>query len=214
MNAVIAPTPVITQIRRADLPLCGALLGGGYFTDLYRCGNTIRALITAPKADNEAEEILWTPKRELVAGAMSFTDSLANTDAMAAAGSEIAIRYRALRIGGADDWCIPALDVQQLQYRAFKPTADENACWSGCNINSIPPSQRYLLNSPGETTLEAFKEGGPEAFETDDWYWSSTQYAGLPHYAWGAFFVDGGQSSGRKGYSAHARPVRSLLVID
>lgn len=214
MNAVLAPTPVITEIRRADLPLVGALLGGGFFTGLYRCGETVRALITAPKAEGVAENVAWSPKRELLTGAMSFTDSLANTRAMANEGSEAALFAVALRIGGADDWCIPALDAQQLQYAAFKPTTDKNACWSGCNINAIPPTQRYLPDTPGQTALEAFRAGGPEAFDTDDYYWSSTQYAGNPVYAWGTDFDDGDQNLYHEGYGARARAVRSVLVID
>ncbi|MGE0329710.1 MAG: hypothetical protein AB7P37_03345 [Ramlibacter sp.] len=46
-----------------------------------------------------------------VPNACSRTDGLANTVAMAEAGSAIALQARALRAGGKDDWHIPARDI-------------------------------------------------------------------------------------------------------
>lgn len=213
MNAVAKPIPAITQIHSADLPAVGSPLGGGFYIARYRHRDEIRALIVAPKAEGEIKRIEWGPTRELLAAAMSFTDGLANTVAMAAAGSILAIKVRTLLIGGADDWCLPALDQQEVLYRTCKPTSDKNACWSGCNINAVPPTQRYLPESPAQTALESYRAGGAEAFETDDYYWSSTQYAGNPDYAWYTYFDNGHQYGYRKDDTCRARPVRSILVI-
>lgn len=203
----------ITQILRADLPAPGAPLGGGRFVDIYRCGDATRALIVAPKAEGEIKRVIWAPNREMLTGAMSFTDGLANTDAMVSVKSKLAIEIRALRIGGADDWHLPALDRQERLYRILKPTADRNYCIAGCNINAIPPAQRYLPDSPAQTSIEDFKQGGSEAFETDDYYWSSTQYAGVPDYAWVTGFGNGLQFNYHKVITCRARAVRSILVI-
>jgi hypothetical protein len=213
MNAVANSLPVITQIRRADLPIPGAPLGGGFFANIYRNGEEARALIVAPKADGERKRVIWAPNLEMLSGALSFTDGLANTKAMAAAGSKLAADFLSLRIGDADDWHLPALDQQEILYRTFKPTADKNYCVSGCNINALPPTQRYLPDSPAQTGLELFREGGVEAYEADDYYWCSNQYAGSPDCAWGADFDGGNQYNYRKDYSARARAVRSILVI-
>jgi len=48
---------------------------------------------------------------------LSFVDGLANTRAMAAAGSELAQRILDLRIAGRDDWYLPALDETERLYR-------------------------------------------------------------------------------------------------
>ena len=57
-------------------------------------------------------------------------------EAMAAAGSELAQKVLALDIDGFTDWAIPARDVQELQYRHFKPTTEEN--WAGLRDGFVP----------------------------------------------------------------------------
>ena len=130
---------------------------------------------------------------------------------MAAAGSELAQQVLALDIGGFTDWAIPARDVQELQYRHFKPTTEENWQYgrSGDNPNSEPVGLLYSDESPTQTDIEAFQEGGPEAFQ-DRAYWSSSQRS-----ANGAFvmiFGDGGQDYVVKGVELRVRPVRSQLI--
>lgn len=213
MNTVTTETPAITRIEFDQLPSIGAPLGGGFFANIYKCGNDTRALISAPKVEGERKRVIYAPNREMLLAARSFTDGLGNTRAMANAGSKVAKDFLALRIGGADDWCIGALDQEELKYRAFKPTAQENFCMSGCNVSAIPPTQRYMPDFPAQTSIELFRKGGAEAFETDEWYLTSTQYAGDPDYAWGQDFTNGHQGHWFKDDTCRARAVRSILVI-
>lgn len=48
----------------------------------------------------------------------------------------------------------------------------------------------------------------PDKFETDDWYWSSTQYSTT--FAWTQYFDDGNQLYAYKDYTGRARAVRRL----
>jgi hypothetical protein len=50
-----------------------------------------------------------------------------------------------------------------------------------------------------------------EQFETDDWYWTSTEYS--ERHAWVQNFSYGGQSGTGKSYEARARAVRLIPVI-
>jgi Protein of unknown function (DUF1566) len=52
----------------------------------------------------------------------------------------------------------------------------------------------------------------PELFSTDDWYWSSTQYAGYAHYAWMQSFYNGFQNDSHKDDSCRVRAVRRLVI--
>ena len=101
--------------------------------------------------------------------------------------------------------------MQELQYRHFKPTTEENwaGARSGDNPNSEPVGLLYSEEDPAQTAHAAFQEGGAEAFR-DTWYWSSSQRS-----AYSAFtmtFGDGFQSSLVKDYELRVRPVRSELI--
>ena len=53
----------------------------------------------------------------------------------------------------------------------------------------------------------------PQGFETRDWYWTSTQDAVNPDYAWMQYFLYGGQDFTLKSYEYRARAVRRELII-
>ncbi|KWT10592.1 hypothetical protein CFBP3846_03685 [Pseudomonas syringae pv. avii] len=187
----------------------GQPYGGGFFSGITQEDGKRYINITA----GAAHELVgaWGKYGEKVESAESFTDSLANTKAMAAAGSDLAAKVLALTIGGFTDWAIPARDVQELQYRHFKPTTEENWANSrnGDNPHSEPVGLLYSEEDPLQTVHEAFQEGGPEAFR-DTWYWSSSQRS-----AYGAFFQGfdvGGQVNHVKGYGLRVRPVRRVLI--
>lgn len=199
------------------LPVAGQHFAGGIFSHVYMHGAERRALILSPKAEGELREMRWHAKYGMVAGALSYFDGLANTRAMAEAGSELARRLLDLRIGGKDDWCLPALDQLEPCYRIFKPCTRKNYCWarSGINLSAIPPTWPYTPDSPIQTGLEAFRENGElldgmasEAFEAAA-YWTSTQHAADVGCAWLQDFDDGNQDYGGKGYRFLARAVRS-----
>jgi hypothetical protein len=198
-------------MHKQDLPAIGAALAGGYYAGLLNINGQLSALIVAPKAEGETEG-KWNDHNTRLPSACSFFDGHANTVAMAEAGSPLAKWAQALSIGGFTDWHLPARDQLELLYRHFKPTDADNWCYRGDNPSSVPVGYAYDVQTPGRTTLEAFIQGGVEAFSDDDWYWSSTQYAGYESYAWCQNFDYGSQGYHHKSYEARARAVRSIPI--
>ncbi|KWV72121.1 DUF1566 domain-containing protein [Pseudomonas fluorescens] len=205
MSAVEKAAPAATT------PAIGQAYGGGFVTGITRDPVTgKRSLhITA----GAAHELVgnWGEYGVKIEGADSFTDSLANTQAMAAAGSELAAKVLALNVGGFDDWAIPARDVQELQYRNFKPTTEENweSSRNGDNPHSEPVGKLYTTEDPLQTVHATFQEGCAEAFR-DTWYWSSSQRSAYSAFSMG--FVDGHQLSRAKLTELRVRPVRSEFI--
>lgn len=205
MSAVAQAGPAVT------LPEIGQPFGGGFFSGITRDPVTSKRYLNITAGAEHEQVGAWGKYGEKIEGADSFTDSRANTEAMAAAGSELAQKVLALDIGGFTDWAIPARDVQELQYRHFKPTTESN--WAGRrdgdNPNSEPVGLLYSEESPTQTSIEAFQEGGREAFR-DTWYWSSSQRSA--DNAFYMFFDDGDQYNYAKSSEVRVRPVRSQLI--
>ena len=205
MSTVEKAAPAVT------IPEIGQAFGGGFFSGITRDPDTGKRYLNITAG--AAHELVgkWGEYGEKIEGADSFTNSRANTEAMAAAGSELAQQVLALDIGGFTDWAIPARDVQELQYRHFKPTTEVNWQYgrSGDNPNSEPVGLLHTEQSPVQTTLTAFQHGAAEAFQPRA-YWSSSQRS-----AYYAFYVDFGvgyQNDSGKFYELRVRPVRSQLI--
>lgn len=196
------------------LPIFGAAMGGGFYAGRIQIDGKPFALITAPKADEVASSI-WIARYKAVPGAHSYCNGLANTKAMAESGSKLARSILDLRVGGFDDWYLPALDELELCYRNLKPGAGQNHCWarSGISLNSMPPGQPYTPTFPAQTLDEAFHEGATEAFDLDA-YWSSTQHASGSGYAWTQDFANGVQGYWSTDVKLRARPVRRIQIGD
>jgi len=197
------------QDSAVTIPEIGAPYGGGFFSGITVQDGKRYLNITAGREHELEGE--WGNYGVKIEGAGSFTDSRANTEAMAAAGSELAQQVLALDIGGFTDWAIPARDVQELQYRHFKPTTEQNYCWNrdGDNPNSLPVGTLYDKESPAQTALSSFQHGGTEAFQAR-WYWSSSQRSAYD--AFHVHFDDGHQGNFGKHGECLVRPVRSELI--
>lgn len=98
-------------IQAARLPNLGQPFGGGYFAGRYYLRGEERALVLADQSHDLLAQ-LWdrTGPRPLVRGAHDYMDGLANTEALAEAGSAVAEKVLRLRIGGVSGWHIPARD--------------------------------------------------------------------------------------------------------
>ncbi|WP_405120704.1 DUF1566 domain-containing protein [Pseudomonas leptonychotis] len=203
MHAAQQQAPAVTT------PEIGAPYGGGFVTGIYQQDGQRCLLITAGAAHELEGE--WGEYGTKIEGSDSMTDSRANTEAMAAAGSELAQKVLALDIGGFTDWAIPARDVQELQYRNLKPTTDQNDCWNrdGENHNSVPAGELYSKESPAQTAVAAFQAGGAEAFKPH-WYWSSSQRSA--NTAFSMTFDGGSQYSYGKYLELSVRPVRRAFI--
>lgn len=197
--------------QATTLPAIGEAYGGGFVSGITRDPDTgNRYLNITAGAEHELVGV-WGEYGKKIEGASSFTNSRANTEAMAAAGSELAKKILALSIGGHNDWGIPARDVQELQYRHFKPTTEGNWQYarSGDNPNSEPVGLLYTEEDPVQTLHEAFRAGGPKAFR-DTWYWSSSQRSA--NNAFLMYFGGGFQYFTGKDLELRVRPVRSELI--
>ncbi len=205
MSAVAQAAPAVT------IPEIGQPFGGGFFSGITRDPDTGKRYLNITAA--AAHELVgkWGEYGVKIEGADSFTDSRANTEAMAASGSELAQRVLALDIDGFTDWAIPARDVQEPQYRHLKPTTEQNYCWGrdGENLSSLPVGTLYTEESPAQTALAHFQKGGSEAFK-EAWYWSSTQYSSSDAYVTG--FEVGYQDYYDKDRERLVRPVRSIPI--
>lgn len=113
-------------MRTITLPLFGTLLAthGGYFGAILRGaaadGSEDYALIVS-EASADIEDTTWSEDYTTIAGADSKTDGRANTDAMAAAGLQLALRIQTLDLGGHTDWYLPAA----AELRALSATVPE-----------------------------------------------------------------------------------------
>ncbi len=191
----------------------GTPFEGGFFGGNFTHAGTNYALIVAPKAEGQSGGI-WIPRNKDVPGAKSYNDGIANTMAMAEADSKLAQWALALRIADYADWYLPSQDELEILYRNLKPATAENYCYvrSGINLSALPPTRPYTPDFPVQTQAEAFRLGGPEAFD-EAWYWSSTQHAANSGGAWNQHFVDGGQGNHYKSFEARARAVRRLVIL-
>lgn len=193
--------------------LIGTALGGGFYAGRILIDDQPFALVVSPKAEGEIKSTIWIPDYKEVPDARSFNDGLANTQAMAEAGSKLAQRVLHMRINDEGEWYLPALDELEIIYRNLKPTTRKNSCYarSGINLSAITPTHPYTPDFPLQTLAEAFQEGGAEAFN-EDWYWSSTQHVSDSVYAWYQHFSYGSQLYNYTYDKLRARAVRRLPI--
>jgi len=191
--------------------IIGTPFEGGFFAGLYLQDGQKRALIYAGKAGIQRGTI--GTYRQDVAGASSYMNSLANTIALSAAGSEMAGQALALRIGGFDGWGIATRDQAEMLYRHFKPTNNQNTLSfrDGDNPSSLPAGYPYTEGNPAQTTINGFREGEEHAIPAD-WIVTSTQYS--PSYMWAQSFSDGYTYCHYKDNKANDVAVRSIVVTD
>ena len=194
-------------------PIIGTAMGGGFYAGRILIDDKPFALIVSPKAEGEQKPSIWIPNYKEVPGARSYNDGLANTRAMAEAGSKLAQRVLDLRINDEGEWYLPAQDELEVIYRNLKPTTDKNSCCarSGINLSAMPATRPYTPEFPVQTLAEAFQKGGAEAFDAD-WYWSSTQHVSDSDYAWCQSFGYGYQLYRTTSHELRARAVRRLPI--
>lgn len=199
----------ITQT--ASPTIAGTPFAGGIYAGRFHLDGAEYALIVAPKAHGEHAATAWGKYGQDIAGARSYNDGRANTEAMAATGSALGQWALQLDIDGHADWYLPSRDELELCYRNLKPTTDENWCSfrDGDNPSSLPLGYPYTETSPTQVADPAFQAEGAEAFQAET-YWSSTQYS--PDGAWIQNFGGGNQLVGHKGNARRAVAVRRFKV--
>jgi hypothetical protein len=145
---------------RLTPPVPGELwpaMGGRYDGILRGDDGKAYHQISALPGDGEFLAAAWGERGKRVEGAESDRDGLTNTDAMAAAGSELAIKVRALRIAGFDDWHLPARHQAQLSYLHSGEHFDQDdVYWT---------STQYSANN---AWLQNFANGNQGHWDKDD----------------------------------------------
>lgn len=220
-------SPVITFMTAAQFvpTVSGTAFAGGYYVGRYRDAGQLFALIVAPKASGErSSQQMWTGSGGYAEAntATSTSDGLGNTTKMAVNPQLIGPVYaRALRIGGYDDWYIPARDELEMCYRNLKPTTTANALYSssyqitpGINNSAEPKTGAYTANSPQQTTNTAFRSGGSEAFEAKN-YWCSGPAPVGSYVGWVISLQDGrvdGQNYNLYNSTPAVRAVRRVPI--
>ena len=216
MNAVTElSAAVAATISQADANAlkAGDPVGGGFYAGQIRQADGVYVLIVAPKDGGEHDDAPWNGNSRRVENARSFFDGNANTSALLVAGSALADWVVGLALNDYDDWYLPARDELELVYRNLKPTDQDNYVWrSGENPSSVPVGYPYTADSPAKTAAEAFLAGGPEAFDDESHYWTSTQSESTSGNAWGQYFGGGLQGYGHEDYEFRARAVRRMKV--
>lgn len=196
------------------LPAIGTPMPGGFFAGAISINGQRYAVILSTKKIGISLKGAWHEEEIDVPGAKSYNDGMANTLAMAEAGSDLAKTVLMMEIDGQKDFYIPSQDELELCYRAFKPTTNKNWCYarSGINLSALNPTYPYTPELPSQTTLDSFKEGGDEAFELTA-YWSSTQHADYSLCAWFQYFDGGNQDDTSEDTELGVRAVRRSLII-
>ena len=186
---------------------------GGFYAGQILIAGQPYALIVAPKAAGQHKESVWNKSHKIVEGALAYDDGLANTRAMAEAGSKLGKWALGLTINGFSDWYLPSQDELEILYRNLKPTPGKNWCYarSGINLSAIEPARPYTPDLPAQTSAEPFLQGAAEAFDPD-WYWSSTQHVSNESSAWLQDFGDGDQYGSREDDTCRARAVRRSAI--
>ena len=201
----------MNPIHVNTLPAIGTPFAGGFFGSIVQSNGDLRGVIWAPRDEGETSAVLL-PQRKAPLVATSCHDSMANTQALAELGSPAAQWAMGLRINGFTDWCVPARDVLELGYRHLKPTTHKTAGWfrDGDNPSSVPQGYPYSHLQIEQTLVDAFREGGPQAF-SKPWYHTSTQYSASD--AWYQLFDDGDQGISALDAEGGVRAVRLIPLF-
>ena len=194
----------------------GQAYGGGFYAGKINVSGTQYYLIVAPKASGEASGKTWGTYG-VTTGVTSVINGHTNSASLAALGAayQAAVFAEGLihPIGGYSDWYLPAKNELEVLYYNLKPTTDVNDTAYGSNANAVSPepiSTNYTTGSPAQTSAGiGFRTGETDAFASDN-YWSSTE--ANSGYAWGQFFVNGGQFNYGKSSGFYVRAVRRIAV--
>jgi hypothetical protein len=151
----------------------GQPFAGGYFAGRYFLGAEERALVVADRSATFAGQ--WWDRdgpRPNIRGAQHYMDGMANTQAMAEAGSAAAAKVLRMRIGGVGGWHIPARDellvmqVNLLQVddfgrdgaQGFGDLRSSGEYWSSTQKNAGSAWNLHMLPWCVPSTNWGFKE--------------------------------------------------------
>ena len=202
----------------------GQKIEGGYFAGVIRVKDCAYAILAAPKSTERSipfkTHCSGTPNTQLV------NDGWSNTNAMNDSAHPAAQYCRSLTVCGYADLYLPSRDELELCYRVFKPTDQVNVTSytagtytgnlrlaNGTNLNSIPTGAAYTETNPARTIATAFRAGSVEAFETSNYYWTSTEFSNYTSFSLIQYFSSGNQTWYDKTNVLRVRSVRRVPIL-
>jgi hypothetical protein len=217
-------------------PVVGQAYGGGFYAGKIAVGGggvATHYLIVAPKASGENSSRAWgtagASTGQFGTGTSVLITGPTNTTSLVALGAsyEAAAFCNNLNSGaglnGYKDWYLPAKNELEVLAYFLKPTTRANITsspTSGSNANAVSPepiSTNYTSSSPAQTSAIGFRSGGTDAFNTVEYYWSSSEYGdngayNSGQYAWAQQFDHMAQDWPSKGAALYVRAVRRIAV--
>ena len=201
----------------------GQKFNGVYLAGINRIGNCAYLILAAPKSTECS--IPFKTRWGGTPGTQLGNNGWATTNAMNDSEHPAAHYCRSLTVGGHADLYLPSRDELELCYRVFKPTDCSNVTYTagtfignlrlstGTNLNSIPTGVAYTATNPTQTIVTAFQTGSAEAFETSNYYWSSTEFSEYTSFSLIQDFSDGDQTWFDKTNVLRVRSVRRVLIL-
>ena len=200
----------------------GQKFEGGYFTGVIRVRDCAYVILVAPKSTEGSTQ--FKTAYSMTPGIQLVNDGWTNTNAMDNTEHTAAQHCRSLYVGGHTDWYLPSRDELELCYRNLKPTGRSNTTYTGTytsnfrlangtNLSSIPTGDEYTSTNPAQTIVTAFQTGSVEAFETSNYYWTSTESSFDTNTSLIRIFSNGCQNWGNKTDVGIVRGVRRVLIL-
>ena len=217
-SGTLAPT---TPTKLNPYPVAfGAPYGGGYFAGRITIGGTLYNLVVSPKAsgyDSGSAKPYKTANTDDGTSASSYSDGLANSNAINDASHPAAQFTRGLTIGGYSDWYLPSVNELEVIYNYLKPGTTLNNTTGGLggsNAYASAPelgSTAYTTTRPPQTPTTLWRSGGTESFE-ELIYITSTSDNGSS-YARNQYFDNGEQWYDQKiGTNNKIRAIRKVVA--
>ena len=200
----------------------GQKFEGGYFAGVIRVRDCAYVILVAPKSTEGSTR--FKTKYSRTHGIQLVNDGWTNTNAMNDTEHPAAQYCRNLNVGGHTDLYLPSCDELELCYRNLKPTGQSNTTYTGTytsnfqlangtNRSSIPTGDEYTSTNPAQTIVTAFRTGSVEAFETSNYYWTSTESSFDTNTSLIRIFSNGCQNWGNKTDVGIVRGVRRVLIL-
>jgi len=196
---------------------------GGYLAGVIRVRDSAYLILAAPKSTERSirfkTHCSGTPNTQLV------NDGWSNTNAMNDSAHPAAHYCRSLTVGGHTNWYLPSRDELELCFRVFKPTAWNNVTYpagtmsgnlslaNGTNLNSIPTGAAYTETNPARTIVTVFQTGNVEAFDTSDYYWTSTESSSNTNRSLIRAFSNGNRGGFYKTNVGRVRCICRVLIL-
>ena len=172
-SGTLAPT---TPVQLNPYPVAiGASYGGGYFAGRITIGGTLYNLVVSPKAsgyDSGISKPYKTSNTDDGSSANSYSDGMANSNAINDSNHPAVQFCRSLTIGGYSDWYLPSVNELEVIYNYLKPSTTATSLTpglGGANPNAVAPeliNTAYTTSRPLQTTAGSlWQAGGSESFE-------------------------------------------------